>query len=60
MSAACSLRSSLCSAAVAGIPDRLVIYRGALLHSGIIPPDMPFSANPHAARLTANIFIAGC
>jgi hypothetical protein len=46
--------------AVEGIPDRLVIYRGGLLHSGIIPPDMPFSADPQAGRLTANIFIAGC
>jgi len=39
------------------VPDRLVIYRGALLHSGIIPPDMNFSADPRQGRLTANLFI---
>lgn len=37
--------------------DRLVIYRGALLHSGIIPSDMNFSADPRQGRLTANLFI---
>lgn len=39
------------------VPDRLVIYRGALLHSGIIPPDMKLSADPRQGRLTANLFI---
>lgn len=43
--------------AVEGVPDRLVIYHGALLHSGIIPPGMPLSADPRSGRLTANIFI---
>lgn len=38
-------------------PDRLVIYRGALLHSGIIPAGMKFSADPRQGRLTANLFI---
>lgn len=37
--------------------DRLVIYRGALLHSGIIPHGMKFSADPRQGRLTANLFI---
>lgn len=39
------------------VPDRLVIYRGALLHSGIIPKDMKLSADPRQGRLTANLFI---
>jgi hypothetical protein len=38
-------------------PDRLVIYRGALLHSGIIPDGMKLSADPRQGRLTANLFI---
>lgn len=44
---------------VEGVRDRLVIYRGAMLHSGIIPPGMVFSADPRAGRLTANIFVKG-
>jgi len=43
--------------AVEGAPDRLIIYQGSLLHSGIIPGDMTFSADPRAGRLTANIFV---
>lgn len=39
------------------VPDRLVIYRGAMLHSGIIPGTMKFSADPRQGRLTANLFI---
>jgi hypothetical protein len=42
-----------------GVRDRLAIYRGSMLHSGIIPPDMVFSADPRLGRLTANIFIKG-
>jgi len=42
---------------VEGVADRLVIYRGALLHSGIIAPDMELSADPLAGRLTANLFV---
>ena len=45
--------------AVEAVPDRMVIYHGSLLHSGIIPPDMPLSANPREGRLTANIFVRG-
>ena len=45
--------------AVEAAPDRLVIYQGCLLHSGIIPPDMDFSADPRRGRLTANLFIRG-
>jgi hypothetical protein len=42
---------------VEAVPDRLIIYHGSLLHSGIIPPGMSFSADPREGRLTANIFI---
>jgi len=45
--------------AVEGVPDRLVIYRGNLLHSGIVPPDMSMSGNPRTGRLTANLFVKG-
>lgn len=44
---------------VEGVRDRLAIYRGSMLHSGIIPPDMAFSADPRLGRLTANIFVKG-
>ena len=44
---------------VEAVPDRLVIYQGALLHSGLIPPDMVFSDDPARGRLTANLFIRG-
>jgi Family of unknown function (DUF6445) len=37
--------------------DRLVLYPSNLLHSGIIPVDMAFSADPAIGRLTANYFI---
>lgn len=43
--------------AVEGRRDRLVIYQGALLHSGIIPADMTFSDDPRRGRLTANFFV---
>jgi uncharacterized protein DUF6445 len=45
--------------AVEAVPDRLVIYQGSLLHSGIIPPQMCFSADPREGRLTANLFVLG-
>ena len=45
--------------AVEGVPDRLIVYQGSLLHSGIIPPDMSFSADPREGRLTANLFVRG-
>lgn len=44
---------------VEAVPDRLIIYQGSLLHSGIIPPGMSFSADPREGRLTTNIFIRG-
>lgn len=46
-------------AAIEAIPDRLLIYQGALLHSGIIPPGMNFSGDPREGRLTANLFVRG-
>lgn len=45
--------------AVEGVVDRLVIYQGSLLHSGIIPSGMSFSPDPREGRLTANIFVRG-
>ena len=44
---------------VEGVADRLVIYQGSLLHSGMIPPGMNFSADPREGRLTANLFVRG-
>ena len=43
--------------AVEGRRDRVVIYQGSLLHSGIIPADMPLDADPRTGRLTTNIFV---
>ena len=45
--------------AVEAVPDRLLIYQGSLLHSGIIPASMSFSADPRSGRLTANLFVRG-
>ena len=44
---------------VEAAPDRLIMYHGSLLHSGIIPRGMNFSADPRQGRLTANIFLIG-
>lgn len=45
--------------AIEGVPDRMVIFQGSLLHSGLIPPDMPLTPDPRQGRLTANIFVRG-
>lgn len=45
--------------AVEAVPDRMIIYQGSLLHSGIIPANMNFSADPREGRLTANLFVRG-
>ena len=45
--------------AVEAVPDRLVVYQGSLLHSGIIPKTMNFSPDPRQGRLTANFFLHG-
>lgn len=44
---------------VEGDMDRLAIYQGRLLHSGLIPEGMDFSADPRRGRLTANLFVKG-
>lgn len=46
-------------AAIEAVPDRLLIYRGSLLHSGIVPPGMTLSADPGVGRLTTNFFLQG-
>ncbi len=38
--------------------NRLLVYQGALLHSGQIPDDFDFSADPHTGRLTGNVFLS--
>ena len=45
--------------AVKAVPDRLIIYQGSLLHSGIIPAGMNLSPDPRVGRLTANFFLRG-
>jgi len=45
--------------AIEAVPDRLLIYQGSLLHSGIIPKGMTFSPDPKVGRLTANLFVRG-
>lgn len=45
--------------AIEAVPDRLIIYPGSLLHSGIIPPAMNLSHDPRQGRLTANFFVRG-
>jgi hypothetical protein len=46
-------------AGIEAVPDRLIIYPGSLLHSGIIPPGMDRSGDPRVGRLTANFFVRG-
>ena len=43
--------------AVEAAPDRMLIYPGGLLHSGMIPADVALDPNPRTGRLTANFFI---
>ncbi len=40
-----------------GAYNRLLVYRGSLLHSGYIPEGFAFSPDPALGRLTCNIFI---
>ncbi len=44
---------------VAAAPDRLVLYRGRQLHSGVIPDPAALSADPATGRLTINMFLVG-
>jgi len=39
--------------------DRLIIYRGYMLHSGQITQDMNLSPDPAKGRLTVNMFLRG-
>jgi len=38
-------------------PNRLVVYPGSLLHSGLVDPAIDINPNPRTGRLTANIFV---
>lgn len=40
-------------------PDRLVLYRGKLLHSGVIPNPHDLTDDPRKGRLTINMFMRG-
>ncbi len=40
-------------------PDRLVLYRGQQLHSGVIPDPSLLSRDPRDGRLTINMFLIG-
>ena len=40
-------------------PDRLVLYRGRQLHSGVIPRPHELSADPRQGRMTINMFLRG-
>ena len=40
-------------------PDRLVLYRGRQLHSGVIPDPTLLSTDPRQGRLTINMFLVG-
>lgn len=43
--------------AVPARPGRLLIYSGALLHSGLIPDSVPLTPDPREGRLTGNFFV---
>lgn len=38
-------------------PNRLVVYPGCLLHSGLVNPEVDINPDPRTGRLTANIFV---
>lgn len=44
---------------VEAAPDRLVLYRGRQLHSGVIPDPSVLSSDPRNGRLTINMFLIG-
>ncbi|MCB8828878.1 DUF6445 family protein, partial [Escherichia coli] len=50
-------RCSNRSAAIEARPNRAVVYRSALLHSGRIPPAATLSDNPPRGRLTVTAFL---
>jgi len=45
--------------AVEARPDRMALYRGRQLHSGIIPDPAALSDDPATGRLTVNMFLFG-
>ena len=45
--------------AVEAQPDRLVLYRGRQLHSGVIPDPAALSPDPREGRVTINMFLIG-
>lgn len=45
--------------AVEARPDRMALYRGRQLHSGIIPDPAALSNDPAIGRLTVNMFLFG-
>ena len=45
--------------AVEAQPDRMALYRGRQLHSGVIPDPRALSTDPSAGRLTVNMFLHG-
>lgn len=44
---------------VEAVPDRLILYRGRQLHSGVIPDPSVLSSDPRKGRLTINMFLIG-
>ena len=40
-------------------PDRMILYRGRALHSGVIPAAASLSADPREGRVTINMFLRG-
>jgi hypothetical protein len=44
---------------VEAAPDRLALYRGRQLHSGVIPDSAVLSPDPRKGRLTINMFLIG-
>lgn len=38
-------------------PNRLVVYPGSLLHSGLVNPEIDIDPDPRTGRLTANVFV---
>jgi hypothetical protein len=38
-------------------PNRLAVYPGCLLHSGLVDPAVDIDADPRSGRLTANVFV---
>lgn len=44
---------------MAAAADRLILYRGRLLHSGVIPEPAGLSSDPSRGRLTINMFLEG-